>query len=178
MKILTYYHAASGTIVGRSIIADDATPKPGDYIEGDADPAAQYVTDDGLLATRIPAALTVDRDLLAADGVDAVTVTCPDSCWLRVKGEFVQAAGTYTITASAVTTIPVQLAGAHVGPTLTIKAGDAIQVALAADPRWQAMQAATPAQIDNWLAANVTTVAQARQVLRMLILAVRRLARE
>lgn len=49
--------------------------------------------------------------------------------------------------------------------------------ALEADARWQALKNASPAQIDAWLAGNVTSVAQARQVLKILTLAVQRLAR-
>jgi len=49
--------------------------------------------------------------------------------------------------------------------------------ALEADARWQALKNASPAQIDAWLASNVTTISQARQVLKILTLAVQRLAR-
>jgi hypothetical protein len=48
--------------------------------------------------------------------------------------------------------------------------------ALAADPRWQALRGASPAQIDAWLTNNVTNLAQARQVLKFLLLAVQKLA--
>lgn len=49
--------------------------------------------------------------------------------------------------------------------------------ALTADPRWAALKAASPAQIDTWLTANVTDVASARRVLKVLLLAVQALAR-
>lgn len=49
--------------------------------------------------------------------------------------------------------------------------------ALASDPQWQALRHATPAQIDAWLAGNVTSLAQARGVLRFLLLAVQTLAK-
>lgn len=46
---------------------------------------------------------------------------------------------------------------------------------LIADARWQAIQAATPAQIEAWLTSNVTDLASARRVLKLLILALRAL---
>lgn len=49
--------------------------------------------------------------------------------------------------------------------------------ALDTDPRWQAMKSASPAQIDTWLTANVTDLASARRVLKILVLAVQALAR-
>lgn len=54
---------------------------------------------------------------------------------------------------------------------------EATEAALTDDPRWQAMKAATPQQVENYLAENVTNLAQAREVLKVLILAVQRLAR-
>lgn len=183
MKILTRYHRASGTIVGRRLVpdnydADDSNAELGIY-QGEADPARQYVTADGLLADRLEVAgLSVSKKLIAANGTDAFTITgLPESCWLRVNGVFVQADGSHAITSTVEGTITVQLAGAHCGPEITLRVGDAIDLAFADDPRWQALQSATPAQIDNWLTANVTTIAQARSVLRLLLLAVRRLTR-
>jgi hypothetical protein len=46
---------------------------------------------------------------------------------------------------------------------------------LNADTRWQAMLTATPAQIETWLGNNVTSLADARRVLKFLIVALRRL---
>lgn len=48
---------------------------------------------------------------------------------------------------------------------------------LAVDSRWNAVKSANPAQIDAWLAAHVTTLADARAVLKTLLLAVRKLER-
>jgi hypothetical protein len=47
---------------------------------------------------------------------------------------------------------------------------------LKTDARWEALKDATPAQIDAWLNTNVTTLAQARQVLGLLLKAMRVLA--
>jgi hypothetical protein len=55
--------------------------------------------------------------------------------------------------------------------------GEETRDALEADPRWRDLRAATPAQIEAWLAANTTNLAQARQVLKLLVLAVQLLAR-
>lgn len=49
--------------------------------------------------------------------------------------------------------------------------------ALSADARWAAIISATPAQIDNWLDANVTDLASVRRVLRVLILVARKRTR-
>lgn len=51
------------------------------------------------------------------------------------------------------------------------------RAALDADTRWRAMREASPEQIEAWLAGNVTDLASARRVLKILILAVQRLAR-
>lgn len=51
------------------------------------------------------------------------------------------------------------------------------RAALDADARWQAMRDASPDQVQAWLDANVTDLASARRVLRLLILAVQRLAK-
>jgi hypothetical protein len=56
-------------------------------------------------------------------------------------------------------------------------ASEETNAALEADPRWQAMKSASPQQVENWLAANVTDLASARRVLKILVLAVQRLAR-
>ena len=48
---------------------------------------------------------------------------------------------------------------------------------LTADPRWQAIKTATPDQIDAWLTANVTDLASARRVLKILVLAVQTVAK-
>jgi len=52
-----------------------------------------------------------------------------------------------------------------------------ITLALFSDPRWRALQAATPAQIDAWLAANVTTLARVQDVLKVLLLVARTIRR-
>lgn len=49
--------------------------------------------------------------------------------------------------------------------------------ALTDDPRWAALKAATPAQIEAWLASNVSDLNSARRVLKVLVLAVQLLAR-
>ena len=38
------------------------------------------------------------------------------------------------------------------------------------DPRWQALREASPAQVEAWLSANVTDLASARRVLKILAL--------
>ena len=48
--------------------------------------------------------------------------------------------------------------------------------ALASDPRWAALKSSTPAQVDAWLAANVTDLASARTVLKFMLLALKVLA--
>ena len=49
--------------------------------------------------------------------------------------------------------------------------------ALEADSRWQAIKTATPDDIEAWLSANVTDLASARRVLKILVMAVQKLAR-
>jgi len=56
-------------------------------------------------------------------------------------------------------------------PAVRERAGSA----LAADTRWQALQQATPEQVETWLASNVTDLASARRVLKILVMAVQRL---
>jgi len=59
--------------------------------------------------------------------------------------------------------------------SVTVTVRGTTQGALDSDARWAAVRTATPAQIDTWLTANVTNLTQAREVLRVLILAVRKL---
>lgn len=66
------------------------------------------------------------------------------------------------------------------GTTLVARPARAIELtgaALDADPRWAALKSASPAQIDTWLDANVTDLASARRVLKILCLAIQLLAR-
>ena len=49
---------------------------------------------------------------------------------------------------------------------------------LRGDPALQALRARTPAQVDAWIDANVTTLAQAREVLKTLARIVALIARE
>jgi hypothetical protein len=56
-------------------------------------------------------------------------------------------------------------------------ASEETAAALEADPRWQAMKSKTPQEVETWLTSNVTDLASARRVLKILILAVQRLAR-
>jgi len=57
--------------------------------------------------------------------------------------------------------------------TVQPNADKAARVAAFNDPVWAQLRTATPAQIDTYLNTNVTTLAQARVVLRILILAMR-----
>jgi hypothetical protein len=52
-----------------------------------------------------------------------------------------------------------------------------IDAALGAS-QWVTLRSATPEQVDAWLNSNVTSVASARQVLRFLVLAVKRLSND
>ena len=54
-------------------------------------------------------------------------------------------------------------------------AEEEVAQALADDPLARALLAATPAQIDAWLAANVTSLADARKVLKLALLGLRML---
>lgn len=49
--------------------------------------------------------------------------------------------------------------------------------ALEADVRWQQLKGASPQQIETYLTQQVTDLASARRVLKILVLAVQRLAR-
>lgn len=51
------------------------------------------------------------------------------------------------------------------------------EVAIEADPYWRIMRTATPAQVETWLTANVTDLASARRVIKILILATQLLVR-
>ena len=46
---------------------------------------------------------------------------------------------------------------------------------LKGDPFWTALRDATPQQIENWLGNNVTNLAEARRVLKLILLALRAL---
>lgn len=54
--------------------------------------------------------------------------------------------------------------------------GEATRATLNSDTRWSALKNATPQQIDTWLQNNVTNLAEARQVLGLILRAIRVLA--
>jgi len=176
MRTFNYYHLASGSFIRRSVMEDPYQPAPGDWIEGAVDPDTQYVSG-GALAARTTETLTSSKTLIADNGVDSAVITCPNPCWLRINGAFVQANGSYTLTATTAGIATIRLAGRHVGPELIVTIGDDLDMAFANDPRWIALKSATSAQIDTWLTSNVTNIAQARTVLKVLLLAIRRINR-
>jgi hypothetical protein len=174
MKILTKYRRLCGTILGSTGVPDDfdadlSTADVGIY-EGEADPATQYVSA-GALATRstVPG-VAINATVIALGG--SAIVTGLPACWLRIRGQFIAASGSYTFTPADVGEYVLELVGAHRG-SVTVTVQSAIDSARDIDPRWAAIKAATPAQIDAWLTANVTNIATARDVLKTLLLAVR-----
>jgi hypothetical protein len=176
MKILTKYRRLCGTILGSTGVPDDfdadlSTADVGIY-EGEADPATQYVSA-GALATRstVPG-VAINATVIALGG--SAIVTGLPACWLRIRGQFIAASGSYTFTPADVGEYVLELVGAHRG-SVTVTVQSAIDSARDIDPRWAAIKAATPAQIDAWLTANVTNIATARDVLKTLLLAVRSL---
>lgn len=52
---------------------------------------------------------------------------------------------------------------------------DTARDAMQADQLWSSLQTATPQQVEQWLAANVTDLASARRVLKFLLLAIQQL---
>lgn len=178
MKTLTAYHERSGTVTGRCVVDDDAE-MGAEWYDGEVDPRTTYVRPDGTLGTRTtPVGLAVDKRILAADGVDTATISgLPDPCWLRVNGEFREVAGDVSValTADAPSQIVVEIVGAYVAPRLVVQVVDAVGIELERNAQWTALRDATPAQIDTWLTNNVTNIAQARAVLKLLLLAVRKL---
>jgi len=175
VKILNFYDAASGSFIKRSIVADDYTPPAGDWIEGLVDHDANYVAG-GVITARAAGAISASKSLIQNNGIDSSVVTCPNPCWLRVNGAFVQANGTYAVTATVTGSVLVRLAGQYRGE-VSVVVGDDLDLAFEADPRWIALKNATSAQIDTWLTSNVTNIAQARTVLKVLLLAIRRVNR-
>ena len=177
MITLTKYRRACGTIIGQAVVPDDddfdrSTAEIGIYA-GAADPATQFVTSDGQLGTRIaPAGVSISAPTITLGG--SVIVTGLPACWLRVRGAFVQATGSYTFTPADLGEYTLELVGAHKG-SVTVTVNSPIESARELDPRWAALKTATPAQIDNWLTANVTNLAQARDVLKTILLALRAL---
>jgi hypothetical protein len=176
VKTLTKYHRASGTIVGQAVVGDDfdadiSTAEVGIY-EGVADPATQYVSA-GALATRSTVPGVAISATTIALGASTFVSGLP-ACWLRIRGQYVQATGSYTFTPADVGEYVLELVGAHRG-SVTVTVQSAVDAARDLDPRWAAIKAATPAQIDAWLTANVTNIATARDVLKTLLLAVRSL---
>lgn len=182
MMVLTKYHRASGAIIGLRVVSDDTDPTGTaevGLLAGAGDETTKYVANDEFLDRTEVTGITVDKTRIAADGVDVATISgLPSPCWLRVNGAFVQASGSHTLSSTAPIIFTVQLVGAHRGPTITVRTGDDSELALDADPRWQALRTATPAQINTWLTSNVTTIAQARNVLRVLLLGMRKLLKE
>jgi hypothetical protein len=135
--------------------------------------AADYYIVAGIPTPRTDATFTAPATVTLGD---AVTVSgLPDPCWLQVNGDRYQiTGGTVTRTPAIAREYVLELIGAYRG-TATVWVKQESESALDADPRWVALQNATPQQVEAWLTANVTTIASARQVLKILLLAVRKL---
>jgi len=56
-------------------------------------------------------------------------------------------------------------------------AAEVTEAALLADARWQQLANATPAQVETYLAEHMTTLAESRRIVKILVLAIQRLAR-
>ena len=176
----TLYHRPSGAVLGHIGCADPADLVAYESADkavmlGDVDAATQYVIDGSpsVIAVRTPVTLTVSP---AAPVVgDVVTVSgLPVPCWVRYGDTLQQ------LNAGSVQFTPdegeqhASLVGAYVG-SVTVTVRGTTQGALDSDARWAAVRTATPAQIETWLTNNVTNLVQAREVLKVLILAVRKL---
>lgn len=176
MKQATLYHIASGAVLGIVSGPDEAdfsayqTDIVGVF-DGALDAAAQYVSG-GTAVFRTDATFSAPASVEVGH---TVTLTgLPNPCWLKIGGQFLEAAGGTISRTPPAGEYTVELAGQHRGiAKIIVKPAE--QTALEADPRWQALQGATPQQIEDWLTANVTSLASARQVLKILLLAVRQL---
>jgi hypothetical protein len=174
VKTLTKYRRACGTIIGKAVVSDDfdadiSTADVGIY-EGVADPATQYATGTGLGARATVPGIAISATSIAVGG--SVIVTGLPACWLRIRGQFIAATGSYTFTPADAGDYEIELVGPYRG-AVTVTVQSAVEAARDLDPRWAAIKSATPAQIDAWLTANVTNIATARDVLKTLLLAVR-----
>lgn len=179
MQTATYYHLGSGAIVGQGQVEDDwshpelPNAEFGIY-QGLADAATEYVTSPTTKAARADAVGVVVPESVEV-GQTANITGLPNPCWVRVNQQVMQViGGTLTFQANQVKRHLLQLIGAWRGSwTITVESAEA--AALRTDPRWQALRTATPQQIDDWLNANMTTLASARQVFKILLLAVKKL---
>ena len=182
MKQATLYHRASGAILSVVRGPDNAdfgayaTAEVGVYEAGALDRDTQYVIDGSpptvgartaITPTGVPEEVTVGTTVTASG--------LPDPCWLGIGGEIVQrTGGSVSFVAQEARVYSASLRGAY-RAEVSVRAITETHATLDGDARWTAVRAATPAQIDAWLTANVTNLAQARDVLKLLLLAVRKL---
>ena len=179
--IYTKFHKLSGALFGWS----DITGNPGAYetetiglIEGRHSAETHYVLNRVLTPRVLATNVSVSKLRLQANGTDTATISgLPVDCWLTVDGLPVNVAtGSHVFSTTVTGDHLLELIGKYrTNAPLTLRAVSTAQQTRDNDPRWQQIVQATPAQIANWVEANVTNLATAKDVLVTLILAVKSL---
>jgi len=179
MKKLTQYDRISGVTVGyleAEEIADLSVYTTNDVglYEGTVE-NTEYVIDGSppILGIRTPVtpiltpSAPVEGDIITLSGL-------PDPCWVQYGNEVREIIGGSISGTAKAGTLSATLVGAYSG-SISVEVPSIDEDNLNNDSKWQAIQTATPAQIQTWLTNNVTNLTEARDVLKILILAVRKL---
>jgi len=174
--IYTKYYKANGQISGHK--ETDIAPPETDIIgiiEG-------YFGDEfyiigGIATLRTQATgMAVSKTSIIANGIDTAVISgLPTDCWISVEGLLIHITnGTFNYTSNRVGYVELHIVGKYysVNP-LRIKCISLMADTRNQDPKWQAIEDATPAEISSWIDLNVTDLASARSLLKTIMFALR-----
>jgi len=181
MKTGTLYRKLSREVVGLVYCEDDEdlvlsyeTFRFGVY-EGVFDSSLFYVDSNGLLADRVPLSYTIPASVEINTPIQISGL--PEDVFMTVNSvPTAVIEGVLTIVKASAISYHFEAVGKYVNDVpKTCLVIDSVKEAKEADPRWVALQNATPAQIETWINNNITDLASARNLLKTLVLVVRML---
>jgi len=144
-----------------------------DVYEGTFDHDLKYATSPTTLEDRIAiATLTVPTSITYKTSLSISGL--PADCYFRINGALsTPVSGLIEIPSVTTKIVEIVFVGKYKHPTISIPVTNPIEDARDADTKWQALETATPAQIDTWITNNITDLASARNLLKTIVLALR-----
>ena len=95
---------------------------------GDVDRDTHYIDDPNIFweaLDRIEDSFPADKTAIVNDGVDAVTITCPDPCYVSIDGAWQEVTGgTFTFTSTDAGRHTIRLVGKYKGPEVVVMVYD------------------------------------------------------
>jgi hypothetical protein len=145
------------------------------FYAGTYDPSIKYAVDTYTLMDRTLVTLTHPASV---DFNSSITISnIPVNAYLYINGVRRNTMGgdTSKTLTNVKEDIIIKMVGKYkTSPeTIVIPVIHAVRTTRDGDSKWQALENATPAQIDTWVDNNVTTLAQARELFKLILKAIR-----